>query len=38
MADEIDRYRRMLDRHFGEQLPAPFVLQDVLDLVKAGRG
>jgi hypothetical protein len=38
MADEIDRYRRMLDRHFGEPLPTPFVLQDVLDLAKASRG
>jgi hypothetical protein len=38
MADEIDRYRSLLDRHFGEPLPMPFVLQDVLDLAKASRG
>jgi len=38
MAAEIDRYRSLLDRHFGEPLPMPFVLQDVLDLAKASRG
>jgi len=38
MAEEIERYERLLDRHFGERLPRPFVLQDVLDLVKQGGG
>jgi hypothetical protein len=38
MADEVERYRKLLDRHFGEQLPKPFVLQDVLDLNKEAGG
>ena len=37
MAEEVDRYRRLLDKGFGEQLPQPFVLQDVLDLAGSER-
>jgi hypothetical protein len=37
MAEEVDRYRRLLDKGFGEQLPQPFVLQDMLDLAGSER-